>query len=356
MPYENSKPEEAEITILHVVGSPDSLFYFKLCIYYASSCKEFDKHVSFRYAVIHPDGLWSFPDSLEDLGPNGILPLDEAMANISKIKPDVLMHHLFCKRGTSEYRGILERLNFPMIGSSAQVASICQSKSQTRNVLQKHGIRVPEGRIVSKDDDIDILMDIIPLPWVVKPDGAEDSVGVSLVRTTDQLDGALEEAYKHDNIAVVERFIAGREVRVAVLSDHESNLKVLPLLEYVNIKKDEIRSFEAKLDVDEKGLPIGKAACSKPVFLDEEKEPDLVRNLSECAKSAFRALQLRDFGLFDMRVDDDGIPWILEANLFCSFGPKSVMMGMAKHAGISCDQSLSQMVQNALARNHSVAV
>lgn len=50
-------------------------------------------------------------------------------------------------------------------------------------------------------------MNDIPLPCIVKPDDCEDSTGITVVRKMDQLIGALEEAYKHSDIAVVERYV-----------------------------------------------------------------------------------------------------------------------------------------------------
>ena len=85
-------------------------------------------------------------------------------------------------------------------------------------------------------------------------------------------------------------------------------------------------------------------------FLDPAKDGDLISRIQHYSCQAFKALGLKDFGLFDFRVDHNGSPFFLECNLFCSFGPKSVLNTIAKDSGLTDKELFDLMVDNALLR------
>merc|ERR1712232_1272750 len=61
--------------------------------------------------------------------------------------------------------------------------------------------------------------------------------------------------------------------------------------------------------------------------------PEIHARVDEAVKKAHRTLECRHYSLFDIRISEDGFPYILEACLFCSFSPLSVIPSMAAHAG-----------------------
>ena len=85
-------------------------------------------------------------------------------------------------------------------------------------------------------------------------------------------------------------------------------------------------------------------------FLDPAKEGDLTSRIQHYSCQAFKALGLKDFGIFDFRVDHNGSPFLLECNLFCSFGPQSVLNAIAKDSGFTDKELFDLMVDNALLR------
>ena len=95
---------------------------------------------------------------------------------------------------------------------------------------------------------------------------------------------------------------------------------------------------------------LGKSPENKPWFLDPRKEEKLIHRIQQQSCRAFRELGLHDFGLFDFRVDVEGNPFLLECNLFCSFGPQSVVNIVAKNSGFTDESLFDMMVENTLLR------
>ena len=95
---------------------------------------------------------------------------------------------------------------------------------------------------------------------------------------------------------------------------------------------------------------LGKSPENKPWFLDPRKEEKLIHRIQQQSCRAFRELGLQDFGVFDFRVDIEGNPFLLECNLFCSFGPQSVVNIVAKDSGFTDESLFDMMVENTLLR------
>ena len=95
---------------------------------------------------------------------------------------------------------------------------------------------------------------------------------------------------------------------------------------------------------------LGKSPENKPWFLDPRKEEKLIHRIQQQSCRAFRELGLQDFGVFDFRVDIEGNPFFLECNLFCSFGPQSVVNIVAKDSGFTDESLFDMMVENTLLR------
>ena len=94
-----------------------------------------------------------------------------------------------------------------------------------------------------------------------------------------------------------------------------------------------------------------KAPTTKTSFLSMTEEQDLIQRIQKVTLDAHNKFQFRDFSMFDMRLDQDGNPYILEANLFCSFGAQSVLVAHAAQIGYDDKELFKIMVNNVLCRN-----
>merc|ERR1712232_1055839 len=145
---------------------------------------------------------------------------------------------------------------------------------------------------------------------------------------------AIEYALSFDPRVVVDEYIAGREVRAACIEEEDGTLTVLPKIEYF---LDDIRTSAHKLATDSSGK------LKKNAIKEAKKDGDrqcpaelsdvLHKRIDEMVKKAHKALKCRHYSLYDIRIDAEEQPYILEAALFCSFSPLSVIPAMAQHAG-----------------------
>jgi len=145
---------------------------------------------------------------------------------------------------------------------------------------------------------------------------------------------AIDYAFGFDPRVVVDEYIAGREVRAACIEEADGSLTVLPKIEYF---LTDIRTSAHKLATSSDGKLTANAI--KEAKKDGDRQcpadlsPEIHERIDAMVKEAHRVLKCRHYSLYDLRIDANGQPFILEAALFCSFSPLSVIPAMAQHAG-----------------------
>ena len=167
-------------------------------------------------------------------------------------------------------------------------------------------------------------------PVIVKPSKQGSTVGLSIVREPSALASAVEEAARHDDEVMIERFIPGRELTVAVVGD-----RALPVGEI--FPKHEIYDYECK-------YTAGMAQEKFPADLTEECAAEAQR----LALAAFRALKLGGCARIDFRMTEAGELYCLEANTLPGMTPLSLVPQAAAAAGISFPELCDQIVRLAI--------
>ena len=118
---------------------------------------------------------------------------------------------------------------------------------------------------------------------------------------------------------------------------------------YVDPVDRPVRTRIHKLTRDgENGLALAAKTSTQSWILPID-DP-IVAAVWAAARRCHAALGCEQYGLFDFRIDPSGRPWFLEAGLFCSFSPQSVLVTMAKAAGISLDAFFASAIEEVLAR------
>jgi D-alanine-D-alanine ligase len=238
----------------------------------------------------------------------------------------------------------LEMAGIPFSGSRHASCALAMDKTASKALFRWRGIPVPKGIEVSRagtGKDLfpeDSLKDLLLRSGrlVVKPCCSGSTVGVSILEGTSGLRDALEEGFRHDDRVLVEEYIPGREITVAV---HERNgvPHCLPVIE--------IRPGGGFYDYGSKYTP-GECEYLVPAPL-----PEHVRVLVEQASlGACEALGCRGYGRVDLRLDDDGRPVVLELNTVPGMTATSLVPKAAAAAGFSFGEFLGMVVESSLSR------
>ncbi len=340
--------------ILHLVGSAENNFYCDLSRLYAKDCITATANPSryeFYIAYISPDGYWRFPSSLseENIAGAKSMSLSKAIESIEAQNINLVLPQMFCLPGMTQYRALFELLNIPYLGNRPDVMALGADKAKAKAIVAAAGVKVPFGELLRRGDRPNIKP-----PAVIKPVNSDNSLGVTLVKKVAEYDTALETAFEYANEVLVEDYIElGREVRCGVIVK-DGELVGLPLEEYlVNAQEHPIRNYADKLKRTEDGNLNLTAKDQIKAWIVDPSDP-LTETVGEVAKKCHQALGCRHYSLFDFRIDPQGQPWFLEAGLYCSFSPKSVIASMAKAAGITLPELLKMMITNTVKKYRAV--
>ena len=325
-------------TVLHLVGSPVDEFFADLSRLYAgASLAALDDPARYRthIAYVAPGGQWRFP---RDLSPQAVadateMPLPQALSHIVDLSVEVMVPQMFCLPGMTVYRSLFDALGVPYLGSSGEVMAVGADKARTRAIVGAAGVRVPAGRVVRDHTRTDLKY-----PVVVKPVSADNSVGVTFVADDGDYDDAISAALLHGGSALVESYVElGREVRCGIVV-REGELICLALEEYaVDADTRPIRTREDKLARTASGELYLVAKDDTRAWMVPTDDP-VTERVWDAARRCHEALGCRQYSLFDFRIDSHGQPWFLEAGLYCSFAPASVIATMARAAGTGLAQ------------------
>jgi D-alanine-D-alanine ligase len=277
-----------------------------------------------------------------------------------KNKPDIVFNlvELFKDQPRLEmsFTGILELLNIPYTGAPPMALGTCQNKTLTKRILGTLGIRTPRYKIIKKLDRSSFRLGL-RYPLIVKPAWEDASVGIendSIVNNIDLLKKRIEYVFNSFKQPVlVEEFIVGRELNVAVFGDKDP--VVLPISEIDFSRMPEnlhpIVSFQAKWDpmheAYHKTIPICPAILPDEIRLEAET----------MALQCVRAVGTRDYSRVDMRLSkDDNKLYVLEVNPNPDLTEGAGFMRSAKHAGYSYKKTLKMIVDFAYERRKSSVI
>ncbi|MEI6369525.1 MAG: D-alanine--D-alanine ligase, partial [Nostocales cyanobacterium ELA608] len=327
------------LRILHLVGSAQNDFYCNLSRLYAQDCLTgiADQLLyDFEIAYITPDLLWRFPPSLssEDIAITKPMSLFKAIEFLTARNIDLVLPQMFCIPGMTHYRSLLDLLKIPYIGNTPDIMAITAHKARAKAIVAAAGVKVPRGEILRSGD-----IPTIKPPAVVKPASSDNSLGVTLVKDATEYETALKIAFEYAEEVIVEEYIElGREVRCGIIVK-DGELVGLPLEEYLVNSHKPIRNYADKLQQGDDGNLYLTAKDNIKAWIVNTHDP-ITQKVQEMAKKCHQALGCRHYSLFDFRIDPNGEPWFLEAGLYCSFAPKSVISSMAKAAGIPLNELL----------------
>jgi D-alanine-D-alanine ligase len=206
----------------------------------------------------------------------------------------------------------LELLKLPYTGCKPRGLVLARDKSLSKKLLAYHRLPVPEFDVVRMGRPVR-RPKRLAFPLIVKSLTQEASIGISQASVVDS-DEKLKErvAFIHESIgtaAIVEQYVEGRELYVGILGNQA--LQALPVWElfFTNMPEGSRRIATDRVKWSVKyqkkyGIDSGPADLS----------PGVAENIQHICKRAFRALELSGYARIDLRLEESGRVWVLEAN------------------------------------------
>jgi len=277
--------------------------------------------------------------ALHDLGHEPI-PIDvtrdmgQLVQTLDENKPDVVLNILHGRWGEDGcIQGILEMMGLSYSNSGVLGSALSMNKVIARDICQMNGIRVPEGKVAKLVEAC--AGQVLTFPYVIKPIGEGSSVGVYIVMDENSPLPKLQD-WPFEKEVLVERYIPGRELQVAVLGGKAHGaIEICPHSGFYD--------YEAK-------YTEGKAVHLMPAPI----HPKAYAQVLDWAEKAHNVLGCRGVTRSDFRYDDTqgepGILYFLETNPQPGLTPLSLVPEIVAHQGMSYVQLIEWMVEDASCR------
>ncbi len=256
----------------------------------------------------------------------------QALVRLNRALPATLDHlaetdviFLALHGGTGEdgtIQALLDLTGIPYTGSGHLASALAMDKDLSKHLFRSAG--VPTADWLMAPATVDDVTARLGFPVIVKPSKQGSTVGLSLVKDPAELQGAIEEAFRHDDEVMIEAFVPGRELTVGILGG-----EALPVGEIIPVK--ELYDYECK-------YTPGMAQEIFPADLT----PEQTAAVQQLAKRAFGALKLGGCARIDFRMTPSGDFFCLEANTLPGMTETSLIPQAAAAAGVSfpalCDR------------------
>lgn len=217
---------------------------------------------------------------------------------------------------------ILEARGIPYTGAGIESSRTAFDKNLSKARFIAHGVPTPESEML--DVSGGVALPSFDPPYVVKPPRQGSSVGVNIVKSAGQASAAIADAAKYDEVLLIEKFIAGKELTVGVLDD-----EALPVVH--------IAPRSGFYDMKNKYPWLGGGEGSDyycPADLDDE----VTRRVQEAALAGHRALNIEIYSRVDILLDETGCPYVIEANTIPGMTETSLLPKSAAARGIGFAQ------------------
>lgn len=255
---------------------------------------------------------------------------------IADADTDVVFICLHGKNGEDgTVQGLCELMGKPFVGPGVLASALAMDKARAKTFYIASGLPTPNSVTLKrgKTYSVDEIVAAVGEKSVVKPATEGSALGVSIVHNIGEMTAALDAAFAIDEVVLVERFVEGIEVTVAVMGN--DNPEALPVIEIV--PKNEFYDFESKYE-------IGGAQHICPARISE----DITQSCQRIAIAAHKVLGCRGVSRSDLIIDASGTCWLLETNTIPGMTQTSLLPDAAKTAGISYAKLCRLLVEYAL--------
>lgn len=282
--------------------------------------------------------------ALRRLG-HDVIPIDadqHLVRTLRDERPDVAFVALHGRGGEDgTVQELLECLGIPYTGSGVLASERAMDKVVSKALFRAADIVTPQWYAFSQEafrklGAADALGDIqasLGLPLVVKPARQGSALGITMVRDSSELGGAILNALAYDERVLIERLIPGRDLAVSVIMIEQP--WALPVVEAVPIGR-EFYDFDAR-------YTPGECELRAPADLPD----DIAQEAARVSIAAATTLGCRGVPRVDLMLDADDRLWVLEVNTIPGMTDTSLLPKAAEAAGIGFDQIVADMLEMA---------
>jgi len=257
----------------------------------------------------------------------------KALAGVEVVLP--ILHGPFGEDGTVQ--GLLELADVPYIGAGVAASAVCMDKDLTKAVLRANGIPVTRSVTLRTGDALDHPFDY---PVFVKPARLGSSVGITKVRSEDELGAAVELARRHDEKVLIEETASGIEVECGVLGNRMPIASLPGEVIAHGFSGEDWYDYSAKYD--EGGMEL-----IVPPRIGE----DTVRRVQEISVDAFVATECEGMARVDCFATESGEVLVNELNTIPGFTSTSVYAKLFEASGVPYGELLDRVIALALERH-----
>ena len=214
----------------------------------------------------------------------------------------------------------LDKNNIKYTGSGAIASSLCMDKAKCKEIAKKNGIKTPDWQLIQKANQVVK----ISLPFVVKPNDQGSTVGLSIVNNDQLIQPAIDQAFKHGDKVIIEKYISGRELTIPIIDKD-----TYPIVE--------INPSNNYYDYECKYTP-GMSEYSCPADLNQ----NLVEKIESNTIVLFQNFDCSVYARADYILDKSGVPYFLEMNTLPGMTSTSLVPKSAYARG----QSFKKLIKN----------
>jgi D-alanine--D-alanine ligase len=241
------------------------------------------------------------------------------------------MHGLYGEDGALQ--GALELLGIPYTGSGVLASAVAMDKGISKRLFLASGIPTPRSIIYAEADRnrnlVEEIKEQFGIPVVVKAAAQGSSIGVAIVEKEDDLPSAVVEAFKYSNHIVVEEFISGKELTVAVLGSEAP--QALPIIEIV--------PNSGRYDYHSK-YTRGATEYIVPARVDDTT----TKMIQKVAVDVFVLLGCKGVARVDVMLDQHSRPYVLEINTIPGMTATSLVPKAAAAAGMGFEDLCERLL------------
>ncbi len=291
-----------------------------------------NKYNVYRVHIFKEKWVYVDPENIEH-------PIDKndfsTTVNSTKITFDCVFNAIHGTPGEDGYmQAYFELLGIPHTSCGMYQAALTFNKRDCLSVLKPYGIKTAESYYINLGDSIDedAIINTVGLPCFVKANKAGSSFGITKVYKKNDLQAAIDHAFKEDDEIIIEEFLDGTEVSIGVIK-YKGDVIVLPATEIVS--DNDFFDYKAKY--------LGESQEITPARISDE----MATKVNKVAKQVYEILKMEGFSRSEY-IFKNGEPHLLEVNTVPGLTKESILPQQARAAGISLEDLFDNAIQEAL--------